>query len=84
MLYHLDLSPDGISQVYETCRQDNDIIRAYYIKKMQNLQENYRCTLSEELRPPSYRKSVQKLIEEGRESSEVYDMGDNYNTRQIL
>lgn len=85
MLYHLDLSPEGISQVYETCRQDNDIVRAFYVKKEQNIPDNYRCSLSEELQPPSYRKSVQKLIQEGKKSrGEVFDMGDSFNARQIL
>jgi hypothetical protein len=43
--------------------------------KETKVEPDYECTLEEELQPPSFRKSVQKLIEEGRRKQIVYDKG---------
>ncbi|KAH9426933.1 hypothetical protein DERP_011602 [Dermatophagoides pteronyssinus] len=84
ILYHLDLPIESMKKVFEDCRYDTDIIRAYYIRKESNLPENYECELFDELKPPAKRPSVMSLIEEGRKKKPDYDMGDSPNVRQIL
>ena len=58
------------------------MIRVHYLKKEANVADDYQCTLEEEMKVPSFRKSVQKLIEEGRVERAVYDVGEK-NALQI-
>lgn len=69
--------------MYEDLRHDTETIRVFYLKKEANLSENYECTLEDELKPPVFRPSVQKLIEEGRKKREKYDFGGD-QAAQIL
>lgn len=73
-----------MKKVFEDCRYDTDIIRAYFVKKESNLPDGYHCTLNDELKPPALRPSVMSLIEEGRKKKVDYNMGDSKNVRQIL
>ncbi|KAH7639075.1 LOW QUALITY PROTEIN: mitochondrial ribosomal protein S6 [Dermatophagoides farinae] len=84
LLYHLDLPQESMKKVFEDCRYDTDIIRAYFVKKESNLPDGYHCTLNDELKPPALRPSVMSLIEEGRKKKVDYNMGDSKNVRQIL
>lgn len=70
-------------KVHEDCIHDNDMIKAYYVKKESNLPDNYTCTLEDEMKPPALRPSVKQLIEEGRAKEIEYDMGPQ-NAKQIL
>lgn len=77
------MSPNGMSKVYEDLRNDNETIKVFYLKKELSIPDDYVCTLEQELKPPIYRPSVKKLIEEGRKKREVYDFGGS-NAAQIL
>lgn len=81
-VYHLDMSLDTMLKVKEDCQRDNDISRTFFVKKEPSVREGYRCTLEEELKPPSLRQSVQSLIEKGRVEKKVFDIGPP-SARQI-
>ena len=77
---HFDSSPEYSRQLnMEKLKVDNEVVRHLITRKESILPEDYECTLHEELKPPAYRKSVQKLIEEGRKPEDKYVTGHFQN-----
>lgn len=54
---------------------DSEIVRHSVRRKESSLSDAYECTLHEEMLPPSYRPSVQKLIQDGRNPEKPYETG---------
>jgi small subunit ribosomal protein S6 len=74
-LYHFDVPPQKLYEIIDSLKLDNDLMKVGFTLKETKVEPEYECTLEEELQPPSFRKSVQKLIEEGRKKQIVYDKG---------
>lgn len=62
MEFHIP--PNSIEDLKEEYSRDVDIIRRRIYKKTEPDTEE--CTLDEEMKPPPYRKAVQKLLEEAK------------------
>nr|CAG4648388.1 EOG090X0IQO [Moina brachiata] len=65
-LMQFDAPTPALEVVRDELRRDIDLIRSQVIKLEE--QKKFECTLEEEQKPPAYRRSVQKLIEEGRKT----------------
>ena len=74
-LFHCDLPYSTNLMISNTLKLDHDLIRVSLHSKNTALPEDYECTLAEEMLPPSYRKSVQNLIKEGRKKRDPKDLG---------
>ena len=74
-LMEFNAPPVYIDQLLDEYSRDVDIVRRRIYKKKEA--EAFECTLHEDMLPPPYRKSVQKLIEEARKSDKPRY---NYNT----
>ncbi|GFQ84200.1 uncharacterized protein TNCT_63331 [Trichonephila clavata] len=61
-------SPKFFAEVKDECDHDPDIIKHGFVETYKKFPEN--CTLEEELRPPAFRKSVLKLLEDGKKRKE--------------
>ncbi|XP_076751246.1 mitochondrial ribosomal protein S6 [Xylocopa sonorina] len=57
-----DIPPREMENVQDNCRRNLSIIRSQIFKQNEPDTE-IKCTLEEEMLPPSYRPSVQKLLE---------------------
>ncbi|XP_026673801.1 probable 28S ribosomal protein S6, mitochondrial isoform X2 [Ceratina calcarata] len=55
----------SVKLIKDDCKRNLGIIKAY-VYKQNELNKNMECTLHDELLPPPYRPSVQKLLETGR------------------
>jgi len=58
---YFDAPPQEIDKVVDKCQRDMDIVKSQIYK--QNEPSNKKCTFHEEMLPPPYRPSVQKLME---------------------
>jgi hypothetical protein len=56
-------------------RLDPDLNKVRFLRKEEKVPAGYECTLEEEFKAPPFRKSVQKLIDEGRKTYKKYDIG---------
>ncbi|XP_076303032.1 small ribosomal subunit protein bS6m-like [Lasioglossum baleicum] len=63
-LIYFDIPPSQVSKIENDCKRNLSIVRATIYKPSEP--SNTECTLHEELLPPAYRPSVQKLLEESR------------------
>nr|CAG4646708.1 EOG090X0IQO [Macrothrix elegans] len=59
-----DAPSSSLEILNDELRRDIDLVRSHVVKLEEPVK--FECTLEEESKPPAYRKSVQKLIEEGR------------------
>ncbi|RWS10188.1 hypothetical protein B4U79_14546 [Dinothrombium tinctorium] len=62
VLYHFDSPPEKSLYLKDRYKLDSDILRAKIISKDKHIEPDYKCTLEEESLPPSYRKTVQELL----------------------
>ncbi|KYN08888.1 PREDICTED: probable 28S ribosomal protein S6, mitochondrial [Trachymyrmex cornetzi] len=60
-LIYFDVPPNEVDKIVDKYNRDIDIVRTQIFK--QNKPFNTKCTLHEEMLPPPYRPSVQKLME---------------------
>ncbi|XP_011169214.1 probable 28S ribosomal protein S6, mitochondrial [Solenopsis invicta] len=58
---YFDAPPHEIDKITDKCNRDIDIVRSKIFK--QNEPSKVKCTFHEEMLPPPYRPSVQKLME---------------------
>lgn len=68
---HTDIPPDARPQLHRLFDLENNMVKYQFTLKDRRhtiIPDDYKCTLSEELLPPSFRPSVRKLIEEGRKT----------------
>ncbi|KAI1286746.1 putative 28S ribosomal protein S6, mitochondrial [Halotydeus destructor] len=65
-IYHCDLPPQTSYRLQGEYRLDPEFVKIRFLKKEENIAEDYVCTLDDEMKPPVFRPSVLKLIEEGR------------------
>nr|CAG4649000.1 EOG090X0IQO [Polyphemus pediculus] len=59
-----DAPTSSVSSMSDAFKRDIDIVKQIVFKQEQ--QSTFECTLDEEMKPPAYRKDVEKLVEEGR------------------
>lgn len=63
-LYHLSIGNQRIGKLRPEFKLDVDILNHYTaLSDESKVPDDYQCTLDEELQPPSFRKSVQPLLE---------------------
>ncbi|XP_072752524.1 small ribosomal subunit protein bS6m [Anoplolepis gracilipes] len=60
-LIHFDIPPKEIDKIVDEYNRDTDIIRSRVFKQREPIKIN--CTFHDEMLPPPYRSSVQKLME---------------------
>lgn len=69
-----NIPPAKIEDLLEEYARDVDIIRRRIYKKQP--EDDFECTLHEEMQPPPYRKNVQELMKSVKTSDKKF----NYNT----
>lgn len=69
---HCDMPNNSLSPLLEEFRRDTDILRKTFVA-LDNDWPEPKCTLEEEMLPPAYRPSIQKMIEEGRKPHRFKD-----------
>lgn len=63
-LYHISLPQSGYKNLTTELKLDLDILKSRINKANESvIPDDYECTLSEEMLPPFYRKSVQPLLD---------------------
>ena len=75
-LIHCNLPPHQLEILKEKALQDDDVFKCNFTALVDVLPEGYVCTLEEELLPPSFRPSVQKLKDEGYVPKKKYERFD--------
>ncbi|XP_078042443.1 mitochondrial ribosomal protein S6 [Augochlora pura] len=65
-LFCFDIPPIMMHNLVDEYKRDLDIIRTNIYKPNPSTPPKHVCTLEEELLPPAYRASVQKLLETGK------------------
>ncbi|CAL7946068.1 unnamed protein product [Xylocopa violacea] len=64
-----DAPPYELVNIQDACKRNLSIIRAVIYK--QNEPDNEKCTFEEEMLPPPYRPSVQKVLAAGKKKKEL-------------
>ena len=66
-IYHCDVPPLTIHKIFDTLRQDTDLMKVKFSEKTKKIPEDYVCTLEEELKPPALRPTIQSLMRRNEE-----------------
>jgi len=74
-LIHFDVPPKEIDKILDEYNRDVDIVRSRIFKQNKLIKKN--CTFHEEMLPPSYRPSVQKLVELAKQRHNKYEFKYN-------
>ncbi|XP_016920837.1 small ribosomal subunit protein bS6m [Apis cerana] len=77
-MFSFDSPPSQVIKIHEDCRRNRSIIRVQIY--LQNIPpKNIKCTFEEEMLPPPYRPSVQKLLEQAKKHKR-YQTKFKYNS----
>lgn len=74
-LIYFDVPPKEVEKIHDEYKRDIDIVRATIYKPNKPSKQN--CTFHEEMLPPPYRPSVQKLLALTKKRSTKYDFKYN-------
>ncbi|XP_050448644.1 probable 28S ribosomal protein S6, mitochondrial [Cataglyphis hispanica] len=80
-LIHFDIPPKEMEKILDQYNRDVDIVKLKIFKKNEPIKKD--CTFHEEMLPPPYRPSVQKLVELAKKRHDnkyafKYNSGLNY------